>query len=178
MVAFWSTFHQLVSSHVCTADPDLARSACGRGLPLGRRGCGLMRSAKILSRRTGQTLGEFALLLALVISALVLILINFRTHVRNIYGSTADAVAHADCSSGGSCPATSGGGGGGTASSSGGGAGGASGGGPTWNGAGAPPTDGGGSSGGGSGSAGGGGGGGGGGTSPADHTRPDSSGKH
>jgi len=100
-----------------------------------------MRSTGFRGSRAGQTLTEFALLLVLVLSALAIILLNFRSHVQHLYGGTADAVAHVDCSTGGSCPTITAGTGTGTSGGgSVGGDGGTSGGGPTWNGSGAPPT--------------------------------------
>jgi hypothetical protein len=160
-VAFPDTPRQLVSPH-----SQMVWSAPGSEVRVVS-----MRSAKLLRNRSGQSIAEFAVLLVLVLSALALILMNFRSHVQHIYGGTADAIAHADCSSGGGCPGA--GSGGTAAGTSGGGTGGSSGSGPTWSGAGTPPPDAGGSSGGGSSSTSGGGG-----SSPAPGTHPDSSGKH
>lgn len=70
-----------------------------------------------LRSRAGQSLPEYAILLTLVATGLLIILLGFRTHLQSIYAATSNAL-------GSVASAVTGGGGGGTTSGGGGAAGG------------------------------------------------------
>jgi Flp pilus assembly pilin Flp len=57
----------------------------------------------MLRSRAGQAMFEYALLLALVATALLVILAGYRSHILNIFASSNTALTAADCNSGGSC---------------------------------------------------------------------------
>jgi Flp pilus assembly pilin Flp len=72
-----------------------------------------MRSARaVLRSRAGQAMFEYALLLALVATALLVILVSYRSHILNIFASSNTALTATECNAGGSCGGAAGTGGG------------------------------------------------------------------